>query len=93
MYVRILNAAVVLLSLTLIMTGCIQQTTLSPAEIDARSSDSRMDIMCLVSAVINDYEIDWTKVHGVREAGSNEPLTTDTLFQAASIGKPLTAVA
>lgn len=44
-------------------------------------------------AVINNYEIDWAKGYGIQEAGGNEPITTDTLFQAASIGKPLTAVA
>ena len=44
-------------------------------------------------AVINAFEIDWAKGYGVREAGTNEPVTTATLFQAASIGKPLTAAA
>jgi len=44
-------------------------------------------------AVINNYEIEWAKGYGVLEAGGNEPVTPDTLFQSASIGKPVTAAA
>jgi len=43
-------------------------------------------------AVINDGKIEWARGYGVVEAGSNRPVTTDTLFQAASISKPVTAV-
>jgi CubicO group peptidase (beta-lactamase class C family) len=43
-------------------------------------------------AVINDFEIEWAKGYGVLELGGNEPVTSDTLFQAASISKPVTAV-
>lgn len=44
-------------------------------------------------AVINDYKIEWARGYGVRAQGSNEPVTLDTLFQAASISKPVTALA
>jgi CubicO group peptidase (beta-lactamase class C family) len=44
-------------------------------------------------AVINNYRVEWAKGYGVRIPGSNEPVGTDTLFQAASISKPVTAVA
>ena len=44
-------------------------------------------------AVINSDEIEWAKGYGTLEAGSNKSVTTDTLFQSASIGKSLTAVA
>jgi len=42
-------------------------------------------------AIINDYKIEWAKGYGVLEAGENQPVTPDTLFQSASIGKPVTA--
>jgi CubicO group peptidase (beta-lactamase class C family) len=42
-------------------------------------------------AVINDFEIKWAKGYGVLEAGGDQPVTPDTLFQSASIGKPVTA--
>ena len=33
-------------------------------------------------AVIDNYQIAWTKAYGVTDAGSNKPVTTATLFQA-----------
>jgi CubicO group peptidase (beta-lactamase class C family) len=44
-------------------------------------------------AVINDNRIEWAKGYGVLEAGSNAPVTPDTLFQTGSIGKPVVAAA
>lgn len=42
-------------------------------------------------AVIDDFEIVWTKGYGVTEAGTMTPVTTDTLFQAGSVSKPVAA--
>ena len=44
-------------------------------------------------AVISNYEIDWAKGYGVADIETNEPVTETTLFQAASISKPVTAMA
>jgi CubicO group peptidase (beta-lactamase class C family) len=44
-------------------------------------------------AVIHGGAIDWAKGYGVREAGSADHVTDETLFQAASISKPVTAAA
>jgi CubicO group peptidase (beta-lactamase class C family) len=44
-------------------------------------------------AVINNYKIEWTRGYGVREAGTNEAITPDMLFQAGSVSKVVTAVA
>ncbi len=43
-------------------------------------------------AVINDGRIEWARGYGVLEAGGKEPVTPETLFQAASISKSLTAM-
>ena len=43
-------------------------------------------------AVINDYQIEWARGYGVLEAGGSEPVTPETLFQTASIAKPVVAV-
>ncbi|MFX1255414.1 MAG: serine hydrolase domain-containing protein [Promethearchaeota archaeon] len=43
-------------------------------------------------AVINDYKIDWTEGFGVKEKGKNEIITSETLFQAGSISKPVAAL-
>lgn len=44
-------------------------------------------------AVINNYKIEWTKGYGASEKGSSDPITPKTLFQAASISKPVAAFA
>src|SRR5579871_2129636 len=44
-------------------------------------------------AVIEDYEIAWTRGYGVKEAGKSDAVTTETLFQAGSISKPVAAMA
>ncbi|MBW4686237.1 MAG: serine hydrolase [Komarekiella atlantica HA4396-MV6] len=44
-------------------------------------------------AVINNFEIEWARGFGVCEAGTTREVTLDTLFQAASISKPVFALA
>ena len=48
-------------------------------------------VPALSVAVIQNYKIVWTKAYGVTDAGSNTPATTNTLFQAGSISKPVAA--
>jgi CubicO group peptidase (beta-lactamase class C family) len=43
-------------------------------------------------AVINDYKIEWAKAYGVKDIDTNEPVRTETLFQAGSISKPVAAM-
>jgi CubicO group peptidase (beta-lactamase class C family) len=44
-------------------------------------------------AVLDEGEIAWAKGYGVRDVETGEAVTTETLFQAASISKPVAAVA
>jgi CubicO group peptidase (beta-lactamase class C family) len=44
-------------------------------------------------AVINNGSIEWARGYGFLEAGGNRPVTPETLFQAASISKPVAAMA
>ena len=44
-------------------------------------------------AVINDGEVEWAKGYGVLEEESNKEVNENTLFQAASISKPVAAMA
>jgi CubicO group peptidase (beta-lactamase class C family) len=44
-------------------------------------------------AVINNGEIEWAKGYGLMEAGDRMPVAPRTRFQAASISKPVTALA
>jgi len=43
-------------------------------------------------AVINDFEIEWAQGFGRRDARSTSRVTTETLFQAGSISKPIFAL-
>lgn len=44
-------------------------------------------------AVIDNGQIDWARGFGVKDAGTTDPVTTSTLFQAQSISKAVTATA
>lgn len=43
-------------------------------------------------ALINEGKIEWARGYGLLESGGKEPVTTETLFQAASNSKSLTAM-
>jgi CubicO group peptidase (beta-lactamase class C family) len=43
-------------------------------------------------AVINNNEVEWTKAYGIADANTDSPVTTETIFQAASTSKFVTAV-
>ena len=42
-------------------------------------------------AFVDHQRVEWARAYGVRDAKSREPVTTDTLFQAGSISKPVAA--
>ncbi len=44
-------------------------------------------------AVINEGKIEWARGYGLMEAGGSKPVDDETLFQAASISKPVSAMA
>ncbi|MFN2399369.1 MAG: serine hydrolase domain-containing protein [Gemmatimonadaceae bacterium] len=44
-------------------------------------------------AVVDSFRIAWARGYGVREMGGAGPVTTETLFQAASVSKPVAALA
>ena len=44
-------------------------------------------------AVIKDFEVHWAKGYGIADVDTGAPVDTETRFQAASISKPVTAMA
>jgi CubicO group peptidase (beta-lactamase class C family) len=53
----------------------------------------RFDIPAVSIAIIKDFEIVWAGAFGVGDVETGAPATTETLFQAASISKPVAAMA
>ncbi len=53
----------------------------------------RFNVPGVSIAVIRDYQIHWTREYGLADVETKAPVTAATLFQAASISKPVTAVA
>jgi CubicO group peptidase (beta-lactamase class C family) len=43
-------------------------------------------------AVIKDFKIEWARAYGIKDIDTKEPVTTETLFQAGSISKPVAAI-
>lgn len=44
-------------------------------------------------AVFRDFRIEWARAYGVKDVETNEPVATTTMFQAASISKPVAVTA
>jgi CubicO group peptidase (beta-lactamase class C family) len=76
--------------------GLIPEPTLRNQEFPRAALADRMAINSvpgLSVAVIDDYQVAWARGYGVHEAGRPDKVTSETLFQAASISKPVTAAA
>ena len=43
-------------------------------------------------AVVKDFKVEWARSYGVKDVDTKEPVTTETLFQAGSISKPVAAM-
>jgi CubicO group peptidase (beta-lactamase class C family) len=63
---------------------------IAAAEIDALRK--QFNVPGVSVAVIKDFKIEWARGYGVMDAATNAPVTTDTLFQAASISKTVAAM-
>jgi CubicO group peptidase (beta-lactamase class C family) len=66
-------------------------STYKTANLEARLSYYKIPGISI--AVINNGEIEWARGFGYKDIDKGEPVTQNTLFQAASISKVLTAIA
>lgn len=53
----------------------------------------QLQVPGLSIAVVKDFNIHWAKAYGVADANTGRLLDTNSRFQAASIAKPVTAMA
>jgi CubicO group peptidase (beta-lactamase class C family) len=60
-----------------------------PASISNRMAFHGIPAMSI--AVIENGQVQWARAYGVSERGGNRGVTPDTLFQAASVSKPVSA--
>ena len=89
--IKRLTGAALVLAPTLGIAGC--SAALGPA--DATDIGSWMefyDVPGVSVAVIKDFELDYLEVHGVKSRSTQEPVTEQTLFQAASLSKSVSSV-
>ena len=72
-----------------------QQLVIEGRPIETTPLQERMDrlgVPAVSVAVIDDGELSWARAWGVVEAGGEQEVTTETIFQAGSVSKPVAAL-
>jgi len=90
---RLLTTGQLLAVLTLFCYPTIAQDKCQSLEDDIRKIVKDTKAVGVSVALIDNYELIWAKGFGVIEVGTDDSVTTQTLFQAASISKSVTALA
>lgn len=65
--------------------------TEQPERVTLAAEMARLRVPNLSVAVVNNGVIEWARGYGARETGKPAPVNTETLFQAASVSKPVAA--
>jgi CubicO group peptidase (beta-lactamase class C family) len=70
-----------------------QPVAVAPDSLGVPALLAEFKVPAVSVAVIRDFKIEWARAWGVKNARTGEIATEDTLFQAASISKPVAAMA
>jgi CubicO group peptidase (beta-lactamase class C family) len=91
-----LNAVITSVTVLVLAAGLAGCGDSIPGPADPTDIGSLMGLYAVPGvsvAVIRDFQVDYLEVHGVASRATQAPVTENTLFQAASISKPVSAVA
>ena len=78
-----------------VVNGLQQPLVIEGSPVERWSIGQRMEqftVPAVSVAVIDRGELAWARAWGVVESGADEPVTTETIFQAGSVSKPVTAL-
>ena len=70
-----------------------QPVAVDPDSLGVPELLAQFNVPAVSVAVIRDFKIEWARAWGVKDVKTGEAATVDTLFQAASISKPVAAMA
>ena len=88
---RLPRLLVVLFALATIVRA--QPVAVAPDSLGVPELMAQFKVPAVSVAVMRDFKIEWARAWGVKDAASGEAATVDTMFQAASISKPVAAMA
>lgn len=81
------------LSVAAVVVVRAQPAAVAPDSLGVPELLAQFKVPAVSLAVIRDFKIEWARAWGVKSVRTGEPATADTLFQAASISKPVAAMA
>src|SRR5262245_7793052 len=88
---RLLRLTVLLVAFAVALRA--QPVAVAPDSLGVPELKAQFKVPAVSVAVIREFKIEWAKAWGVKDVSTGEAATTDTLFQAASISKPVAAMA
>ena len=88
---RLPRLTVLLVALVTVVRA--QPVAVAPDSLGVPEMLTRLKVPAVSIAVIRDFKIEWARAWGVKDVKTGEAATVDTLFQAASISKPVAAMA
>jgi CubicO group peptidase (beta-lactamase class C family) len=88
---RLLRLTVLLVAFAVVVRA--QPVAVAPDSLGVPELLAQFKVPAVSVALIRDFKIEWAQAWGVKDVKTGEAVTADTLFQAASISKPVAAMA